>query len=760
MEVGKETWTLRRSAPVQSTPGAPGPEATGRDPEAERRFKLSHSIDGSQFAQAPAATSTEEERTFADEVPSVCRVHIRQEILSADHEDDAAETVGRGILWREKTSLGHYLAHANDPPPEGDSADQDDSYQVISSNSVRGPEKQFRVHLLTVEGFCLGCGWRPRSTQMTVLTPGEYWANPTGYGKCARCFAKGDLPKSWFVSRLGTVEGKDIPDLEVDTESSATSGSETDDSVDTQSVLPAPEALQPHLDFLTKPLALILVAKQIPWVVQAKLAQEGYVTVEDLGDRWNTPEDARAQGPRDLEFTAMRLLQAVRAAKSLAQTQLHVGRTTATEPPGTAKGPLDSLCDRRVLETAYAEAYSCLKPRLESQGSDAYLKRQFKRIAAGELGYIQAKHIVGALPEDGERPVKTTRKVSVDGWDRADEEETRPDPRNRRQLERTHTVFRTTLLMCIAGQPQFAHLRLSKETPDEWYEWFYGEDIAGRRPPPSERVLQFAERNAWRKIHDLVHSGTPLTEALSKLRHDHLFWQREGLGKTRGKPWTQVWQTQWDKPAKGGKDRGRKTSPEGGKRQNPEGRARGPAPPASSEVPQVDPHSEARNGPGALGPVPPTPPPSEPKPRPAAGGPSRPQRDHQTKATSMPTGERVPLPPEAKPTILLLYAGKDDAGSLDSYLHATCPDLSSLVWAIDIRRDKGPVRGRSETDDDSMLVLLQMYLTSLAYQGLAQCHPPRGPHGGQRQPPGTQVLIPVGDPSLHQVGKPVAPPPH
>ena len=36
--------------------------------------------------------------------------------------------------------------------------------------------------------------------------------------------------------------------------------------------------------------------------------------------------------------------------------------------------------------------------------------------------------------------------------------------------------------MCIAGQPQFAHLRLSTETLDEWYEWFYGEDIAGRRP--------------------------------------------------------------------------------------------------------------------------------------------------------------------------------------------------------------------------------------------------------------------------------------
>ena len=29
---------------------------------------------------------------------------------------------------------------------------------------------------------------------------------------------------------------------------------------------------------------------------------------------------------------------------------------------------------------------------------------------------------------------------------------------------------------------------------------------------------------------------------------------------------------------------------------------------------------------------------------------------------------------------------------------------------------------------------------------------PQGRHGGQRQPPGTQVLIPVGDPSLYQVG--------
>ena len=48
------------------------------------------------------------------------------------------------------------------------------------------------------------------------------------------------------MSRHGTVEGKDMPDLEMDTESSATSGSDTDDSVDTQSeadAVPLPKAL-------------------------------------------------------------------------------------------------------------------------------------------------------------------------------------------------------------------------------------------------------------------------------------------------------------------------------------------------------------------------------------------------------------------------------------------------------------------------------------------------------------------------------------
>ena len=137
----------------------------------------------------------------------------------------------------------------------------------------------------------------------------------------------------------------------------------------------------------------------------------------------------------------------------------------------------------------------------------------------------------------------------------------RSHPTSWRQPERLHLTFRTTLLMCTAALPQFGNLRVTKEELDDWYAWFYGEDIAGRKPPPSDTTLLFAERNAWRKIHEMVHQGTTLSEALKNIRGDFLFWQREVYehlnralekGKSKSKA-PKVWQTQWEKPKKGGK---------------------------------------------------------------------------------------------------------------------------------------------------------------------------------------------------------------
>ena len=345
-----------------------------------------------------------------------------------------------------------------------------------------------------------------------------------------------------------------------------------------------PAALKDEVDKLSKASQVLLTSKQIPWIVQAKMGEQGYTTLEDLADRWDTAEQARTQGPAQLEFTAgtndftqaitdftaMRLYQAVKAAKSMASSP---GAGTMITPslgkPAASAAGLEGVVDRRTMEETYMKAFSCARPKLEYQGSDSLLKRQFRYIAKGELGFIQVKHLVSALPEEGERPTKTSKRFSLDGWEGHEEEEIRSNPSTRRQVERMHMVFRTTLLMCTASQPQFANLAITKQDLDEWYDWFYGEDIAGRYPPPTETTLMYAERNAWRKIHDLVHGGESLAAAMKNIKTDLLFWTREvyervtkaaakghtakGKGKTKNtsRPALSVYQPQWEKPRKG-----------------------------------------------------------------------------------------------------------------------------------------------------------------------------------------------------------------
>ena len=48
-----------------------------------------------------------------------------------------------------------------------------------------------------------------------------------------------------------------------------------------------------------------------------------------------------------------------------------------------------------------------------------------------------------------------------------------------------------------------------------------------------------------------------------------------------------------------------------------------------------------------------------------------------------------PVPGSSKPSLILLHAGKDDAGALDAYLHAYNPAFSEYIWAMDIRRKGG-----------------------------------------------------------------------
>ena len=183
------------------------------------------------------------------------------------------------------------------------------------------------------------------------------------------------------------------------------------------------------------------------------------------------------------------------------------------------------------------------------------------------------------------------------------------------------------------------------------------------------------------------------------------------------------------------------------------------------------------------------------------------------------------MPGSSKPSLILLYAGKDDAGALDAYLHAYNPAFSEYIWAVDIRRKGGdlgqdmlgeepylttcamagkvacrtwsilrwfpkpggppPVRGRAEqtlwgledleprvmedTHNDSVLMLRQMYLTSLAYKGPGQLTVPqvgssflehRWTHGVQQEPERSEVLIDLGHAGLRSMGECAPPLPH
>ena len=123
--------------------------------------------------------------------------------------------------------------------------------------------------------------------------------------------------------------------------------------------------------------------------------------------------------------------------------------------------------------------------------------------------------------------------------------------------------------MCIAPFPQFPQFDLTKEDMDSFYDWFYGPTVAGRRPSPSDQTLLYAERNAWREMHELMHSGLTLKQAMTKVKEDSLFWMREvyemvihqhskgkekGPGKSKKGKWgPPIRQPYWEKPSGKGK---------------------------------------------------------------------------------------------------------------------------------------------------------------------------------------------------------------
>ena len=104
------------------------------------------------------------------------------------------------------------------------------------------------------------------------------------------------------------------------------------------------------------------------------------------------------------DFSAMRLYQAVLQARSL----IHSGKT-----PSLSEGVARPTTGPSVIELHW--------------------RRIGRYCAKGEIGFFAPKHIVSALPEEGERPTKSHRKFTVDGFEKEEEEEEeRANPQTRR----------------------------------------------------------------------------------------------------------------------------------------------------------------------------------------------------------------------------------------------------------------------------------------------------------------------------------------
>jgi hypothetical protein len=124
---------------------------------------------------------------------------------------------------------------------------------------------------------------------------------------------------------------------------------------------------------------------------------------------------------------------------------------------------------RQELEKAYLGCYQEVA-KINHQGSDHFTAVINRSLARDELAYTDLKHIVPYMP-DMDSNKSSTRKKTPDGDSYV--EESIWEPSGEKQWKQTMTVFRTTLLMCLTGNPNQTKLKLTKMSLDEFYDWLY-----------------------------------------------------------------------------------------------------------------------------------------------------------------------------------------------------------------------------------------------------------------------------------------------
>ena len=163
-----------------------------------------------------------------------------------------------------------------------------------------------------------------------------------------------------------------------------------------------------------------------PYCLQAKMSRDGYLSITDLADRWDTPEKARAQAEAALTFPtswgdgkkalmAMKVMQAVRKASAMVKDEtgtIGVGTTLQSRNP--ISDVVVAQNKRHTMEAEWTKKTGLPPPPLDEQPSDAMIKTQWAFCETGTLGFVDTNKIVSALPLPTERGTPT-KKRKVEG---------------------------------------------------------------------------------------------------------------------------------------------------------------------------------------------------------------------------------------------------------------------------------------------------------------------------------------------------------
>eukprot|EP00435_Cladocopium_sp_Y103_P022510 s3905_g5.t1 len=187
-------------------------------------------------------------------------------------------------------------------------------------------------------------------------------------------------------------------------------------------------------------------AKEIPYFVMAQMARDGYTSVEDLADRWRTINEARQDAARDLTFRhtdrngiltqAQSQLIAVRLSQCVRQAQHLIG-VGAVGAGGVALGGhvtphhlMRSVIGGRSCNPGL-RASSFLLLGSRTRGQTLFSRNNSDCAPMVRWAGLPANTSSALSHDVDERPIKTSKKTTVDGWEKEEEEEIgKPDNLN------------------------------------------------------------------------------------------------------------------------------------------------------------------------------------------------------------------------------------------------------------------------------------------------------------------------------------------